>query len=147
MCYTSRKLFKMENKLIILALSHFFLCSACNENSKYKDLQDKLNINFKEGYVIVLSEYDCISCMKIITKTIEKYSNENLKVLYFLSSNKFVNKYPFALLKKYSHISSERIEKSLFLSISDLSREKSTPFLLKIKDGRIVDIYSFTKMY
>lgn len=131
-----------------MKIKHIFLLItlwSCNRNAQYEALDKKININFQNGYVMVLSDYDCINCLKKVTQTIEEHRRNNLKILYFLSNNKAVNCYPVSLIKNYPEIPFERIDKQLFTSISLLSSKGTSPFLLKIEQSHITDIISFTK--
>lgn len=135
---------KIKNLFFIFIV---VLTSNCSNNEpKYKLLEEKIDINFENGRIIVLSEYDCINCLKRVRQVIEESSKMNLNILYYVSSSKFLNTYPTNLIKEYSFITSKKIDGRTFSLISELSSKKSSPFLLIIENNHITDIISFTKL-
>jgi len=129
----------------------FSLVNSCNLNEqkdkkRFEKIEKELKINFKNGYVVVLSEYDCISCLKALQNKINFLieTSKNFVIAYFTKNNN-TQGYPKNFLQNYPNFQSFPISKDLFSQISISSIRGSSPFLIEISDSKITEIISITK--
>jgi hypothetical protein len=116
------------------------------DKKRFEKIEKELKINFKNGYVVVLSEYDCISCLKALQNKINFLieTSKNFVIAYFIKNNN-TQGYPKNFLQNYPNLQSFPISKDLFSQISISSIRGSSPFLIEISDSKITEISSITK--
>lgn len=130
------------NKLFIL-----LLLISCN-SSKYSEINNILaneyQSEFEDGFLVLISEFDCSSCVNRLNTILVEMRNENLKVAGLYQQNKKDNIFIYSdIISNFNYINWTRIQdNNIYYLISEHSSNKKGPFLIEVKDGMYIDVVS-----
>ncbi len=125
-----------------LSLTLMLLLLAC----KATENEIKLPINIENGYIIIISEYDCSSCVTVLRNKINQLQTAKSETVgFYFKKTKSKNTYIDEITVKYPQLNWQELGKEQFSDISLKSFDGSSPFVLTIKNRKIVEIKSITK--
>lgn len=145
---------KLLKNSLFCTIFCFISCSEKQEQDiKTKEIMPIINNIFEKkidnAILLVFSEYDCESCAKnTFTKVNSIVENEKLPIYgFYLTLKKKNNKLYKDFLKntKKSIIWKETTDASLFSKVSLHSEKHYSPFVLQIKEGKVVAIKSINR--
>lgn len=136
----------MLRKLNLISLLSLALLTSCNNKSNEinQTLEKEYQVQFNDGYLVLISEFDCSTCVNRLKTILNELSEENVEFAGLYQQKNKNNIFIYSdVINQFSHINWKRIQnESTYYLFSEQSDNKKGPFLVKIENGVYKEVIS-----